>query len=182
MRAYLSAAFTFGARADNDPSRSRGERYGITQNPVGLVPAQAQYERALTRLLSESELRLVWDAPEGASPLIADVIKLALLTGARPGELRRLRWTDYQDGDLTIPEEVSKNHRALALPSGETAQGVVEALRSHTGDQEWMFASRRAATWTGGAITSTVLARSVRGFAEAAGISAFTPRDLRRRT
>jgi integrase len=181
VRAYLSAAFTHGLRADHDPARSGSARYGLQGNPVAAVPSQPQFEKAGDRWLDEAEVRHVWlGVDDVASPTVAVLVKLALVTGARPGELIRLRWSDWASPDLTIPAEVSKNHLPLVLPLPRLGVRLVERLEVDTGGQDYLFASRRGNVWTGCPITPPSLARAVSQVAAELGMDSFTPRDLRR--
>ncbi len=48
VRAHLSAAYKWGAKADHDPRSvaAKGKRYGLQANPVALVPIVAEWEPA----------------------------------------------------------------------------------------------------------------------------------------
>jgi integrase len=56
-----------------------------------------------TRILSPEEQRRLLDAYV-RMPKLQALLKLALITGARIGELLELRWEDCQDGYLTFWE------------------------------------------------------------------------------
>jgi integrase len=59
-------------------------------------------KRARERILSDDELRAVWNAAEGT---FGNLVKLALLTASRKDKLATLRWTDIVDGVWTVATE-----------------------------------------------------------------------------
>jgi integrase len=69
---------------------------------------------ARDRVLSDEELRTVWDAAEATTPvLFGNVVKMLILTGQRRGEVAKMRWEwiDTVARTITIPREVAKNGR-----------------------------------------------------------------------
>jgi integrase len=74
-------------------------------------------------------------------PKLQALLKLALITGARIGELLALRWEDCQDGYLTFWE--TKNGRARRLPISPAIGAVLAAQpRVHP----WVFTKSKAQT------------------------------------
>jgi integrase len=71
-------------------------------------------ENRRTRILSADEQRRLLDACE-RTPKLQALLKLALMTGARIGELLTLRWEDCEDGYLTFWE--TKNGKVRRIPS-----------------------------------------------------------------
>ena len=75
-----------------------------------------------TRILSEDEQ----DRILAASPRkLGRLVTLALMTGARIGELLELRWEDVADGYLTFME--TKNGKARRIPISASMQAVFDA-------------------------------------------------------
>lgn len=73
--------------------------------------------RKLTRLLTDDELRAIWAATEEPTNFNR-IIRVALLSGQRRGELAQFK-PEWLDGDLcTTPSDVSKNHIAHTWPIG----------------------------------------------------------------
>lgn len=99
----------------------------IEANPAARIPKPGA-ERSRERVLSDDEIRLVWDACEAEATALCALMRLRLLTAQRGGELAHVRWTDI-DGDwLTLPSTVTKNklaHRVFLTPA---AQRVLESL------------------------------------------------------
>ena len=69
-RSYLRAAFQFGSGQDFDPATLArdGVVFKLASNPVTLIPRKAEFDRARDRVLTDEELRHLWQALEGARP------------------------------------------------------------------------------------------------------------------
>ncbi len=89
-----------------------------------------------TRILTEDEqARLLAACPRK----LGRMVTLALLTGARIGELLALRWEDITDEDLTFME--TKNGRMRRLPMAPALKAVLDAI-THT-SSPWVFTNAR---------------------------------------
>ena len=85
-------------------------------------------ERRRTRVLGDREIASVWAAASagGAQPYGA-LIKLALLTSARRGELASLRWDEIDgDGTWTLPAGRSKTKTEITRPLSRAARQIVD--------------------------------------------------------
>ncbi len=80
-------------------------------------------ENRRTRILDESEQARLLAACRGK---LRALVQLALITGARVGELLALEWAHTDDGFLTFLE--TKNGRARRIPISPTIQGVLGTL------------------------------------------------------
>jgi len=68
------------------------------------------------RVLTDRELVAVWRAAEARTDDYGIIVRLLILTGQRRKEIASLH-SAYIEGDLvTLPEELSKNHRAHTYP------------------------------------------------------------------
>ena len=84
-------------------------------------------DNARTRILTDDEQGRLLAA---ARPKLRAIILLALITGARIGELLTLRWEDVEDDALTFME--TKNGRARRLPLSPAIAALLKALpRQH---------------------------------------------------
>ena len=88
-------------------------------NPAGRIKKHPEPGR--DRVLSEDEIRAIWNALNTEDPLHEAIFKLRFLTAARGCEIRTMRWEDvsFQSGWWTIPRERAKNgvaHRVPLLP------------------------------------------------------------------
>ena len=99
----------------------------LEHNPcLQVKPPGKEHQR--DRVLSDDEIRLVWNAAEQLDPLIAAQLKLRLLTAQRGGEVRTMRWEDVDvaSGWWTIPGQIAKNglaHRVPLSPQPRTSYG-----------------------------------------------------------
>src|SRR5262245_52411982 len=90
-----------------------------------------------TRILSPDEQRRLLDACV-RMPKLQALLKLALISGARIGELLALRWEDCQDGYLTFWR--TKNGKVRRIPITDTIAALLAARpRIHP----WVFTNAR---------------------------------------
>jgi integrase len=73
----------------------------VTANPCQLVERNETKSRE--RVLSDSEIPKFWKAFDGAGLVASTALKLTLLTGQRPGEVRHMRREHVEDGWWTLP-------------------------------------------------------------------------------
>ena len=72
---------------------------------------------------------------EGESPVCVAAVRLLLLTGCRPGEIRRLRWCEVKDDRLArIDAKTGPRHVLLGEAARELLRGFAE-----TACREWVF-------------------------------------------
>jgi integrase len=147
------------------------------------------------RVLTDAEIRLFWPKVLHApvSRRVGLALRLALLTGARAGEIAGMRRTELAHlekpaaAEWVIPAERSKNGRAHVIPLGSLAvDTILAATELITDDDEFVFPSPSAE----GPITGHALAVAMKRFAsklvgDAAAVKSWkaeppTPHDLRR--
>ncbi len=92
VRSFLRAAFSLGAE--------HAETFCIEQNPVAAIKRVRGANQKGDRVLSADELRAFWQELEGASPMLRDSLRLAIvLGGQRFAQLLRIRprmWTSMR--------------------------------------------------------------------------------------
>lgn len=81
-------------------------------------------QRKRSRVLTDAEIRAVWNAAEGQ---FGGIVKLALLTGSRREKIAQMKWEDVADGVWTIRAEAREKGNAGALKLPRTALDVIEA-------------------------------------------------------
>ncbi|MEJ7925784.1 site-specific integrase [Sphingobium sp. AN641] len=128
-------------------------------------------DRKGTRVLSDDELKAVWNATNSGSRLI---VRLLILWGTRNGETCVLRRDWLSDGVLTIPGANTKNGRDHGIPVLPLAASVL-AERLHDGD--FYFPGRHTNKkalnpWSLHAILDAIQRET--------GTSGWTLRDIRR--
>jgi integrase len=84
-------------------------------------------ERARDRVLSDDELRKVWnasppDTTEGA------FIRTLILTAARRNEAARMTWAELEGNDWTLPAARNKTKRELVRPLSGAVLDIVKGL------------------------------------------------------
>ncbi|AWN39649.1 tyrosine-type recombinase/integrase [Methylobacterium durans] len=129
LRPLLSKIFKFAIDRDM-----------IDASPALALPKAAE-DVARDRVLTDAEIRLLWDATAGDapfSPTVALALRLILVTGARPGEVAGM-----QEGELTdlhdqakavwrIPASRMKGKRPHVVPLTPIAIEIINDARSIT--------------------------------------------------
>jgi integrase len=90
-------------------------------------------EIARSRVLSDGELRTIWNAlPEQGD--YRDLIRLLILTGQRLREIANLHWSeiDFDKAIITLPPGRTKNHREHVIPLSAPA---LEILKGRARDE-----------------------------------------------
>jgi len=128
LRALVSKIFNFAI-----------ERELVEHSPVVGVPKPAK-ESSRERVLTEDEIRRVWEACATQNPYVCGWFRLRLVTGQRGGELLRMRWRDIDDasGFWTIPGEWVKNKTGHRVYLNETARMILDSIPRQPGDS-WVF-------------------------------------------
>ncbi len=128
LRSLLSKIFNFAV-----------EREAIQHNPVIGVPKPSK-ESSRERVLTEDEIRRIWNACETQNPYLCGWFRLRLATGQRGGELLQMRWRDIDDasGFWTIPAEWVKNNSGHRVHLNNTARRILGDLPRQK-DSLWVF-------------------------------------------
>ena len=127
---------------------TQGERWGMRDrrsNPCYLIEKYPEAKRV--RSLTDQEARALGKllAKKAAShPSAVAMLKLILLTGARPGELRALEWAwvDLKAGVITVPQEHHKTGRKTGedrfIGLGPAAIALLK-VRKKGATSKWVF-------------------------------------------
>lgn len=147
---------------------------------------------ARDRVLTDNELRLVWQATGRMGVPFGPLLQLLLLTGQRREEVAGMRWAEVDDIDgpaplWVIPAARAKNGKPHAVPLSSEAAAILQALPRVT-DPDSGAASECVFTTTGKTPVSgysKAKARLDREIAELAGsdadpVPAWRLHDLRR--
>lgn len=103
------------------------ERDYLSFSPCIGLPRQKEI-RPRTRVLSDEEIRALWEETKNASSMTALILRLTLLLGQRPGEVAGMRQSEIKDNVWTIPASRTKNKRAQVVPLPNFA---IELLEKH---------------------------------------------------
>jgi integrase len=122
LGAFMSWAVREGLRDDNPAS--------LTNKAIENGPR--------SRLLSDSELALIWQALRDDD--YGTVVRLLILTGLRRGEIGELRWSevDLEAGLIRLPPGRVKNGREHLVPLAPPARALLEA-QPRRGDHDRVF-------------------------------------------
>jgi integrase len=104
----------------------------VDHNPCLKIEAPAR-ENQRQRVLSENELRTIWQAFDELGPTMSAMFKLRLLTAQRGGEVASMRWRDVDLGSgssWTIPPQSSKNGLAHHVPLSAPALEILLTLKA----------------------------------------------------
>ncbi|PML28904.1 integrase [Vibrio breoganii] len=152
VRSYLMAAFNYGLAHDNDPANYIGEaKFGLSINPITMIPKQKSGERVGDNYLSLSEVKILIedlqsnfeDFKMGLS--IRNLLQLCFHTGGqRPYELISSKWSevDWDKRTLNIVPDLSKNKRHHLIPLTRSALTILESQKMLSQDSEFIFPHR----------------------------------------
>jgi integrase len=143
-------------------------RRRIGSNPLeGLSVPNKEQSRA--RVLTDAELRAIWDACDGTHGVI---VKLLILTGQRRGELSALRWewVDEEARTISFPASITKNARSHTIPCGQLTYNILDSIGS---EGLFFIARHRDTPFNGWSKSKAVLDRL-------SGVTGWTLHDLRR--
>jgi len=85
-------------------------------------------EGSRSRVLSDAELKAVWDALDDTDH--GAIVKLLLLTGQRAAEIGSLRWDEVKDDRIELPGERTKNKRPHTVPLSDPARAILNRFRT----------------------------------------------------
>ena len=90
-------------KQDNNPRRYSSEeiKFNLKYNPVSFVPKQADFERVGEHVISEKEIKMIWEKLPEESQTGSWAVKLVFTTGQRLGEIIRVRWEHNQSHNQT---------------------------------------------------------------------------------
>jgi integrase len=110
------------------------ERGRIPSSPIAGVKPPTK-ERPRDRVLSDDELRWLWQACDVIEWPFGPLVKLLLLTAQRRDEVAGMEWreVDLKRCAWTMPAEKSKNNRAHEIQLSEAALQILK-LAPRTGD------------------------------------------------
>lgn len=105
------------------------ERDLIAVSPIYGLTAPPRPE-ARDRVLSDDELRLVWNASGELGFPFGPIIRLLILTGQRRAEVAGMMWSelDLEDRTWRIPKERSKNGKAHEVDLSDQAVAILKEV------------------------------------------------------
>lgn len=130
LRALVSRIYTVGAEQRLVPA---------TANPVIGVKKPIK-EKTRDRVLTDDEIRRLWEACATQNPYVCAWFRLRLVTAQRGGELMQMRWQDVDPKShfWTIPGEFVKNAHGHRVYLNATARKLLKAVPRED-DALWAF-------------------------------------------
>jgi integrase len=119
----LSCAKTFFTWAQK-------RRY-LSDNPtIGFTPHAVT---SRSRVLTDQELKAVWNAAEQNDVHFGVIVRLLILTGMRRGECAALHASWIQGSKITLPKEATKNGREHVFPISARAVSMLAGQSTQDG-------------------------------------------------
>ena len=150
----------------------------IKMNPCQKVERNETNERG--RVVSDSEIPKFWEAFDSAGLVQSTALKMILLTGQRPGEVRHMRREHIVDGGWwQMPGSPDPKLGWPGTKNGESHRvwlsAPVRALLTEMDGKGFVFAGPR-----GRELDNSKLPKAMRDISRKLGVEAATPHDLRR--
>ena len=100
----------------------------IAGNPIADIKCTARIQERRPRVLSAKEEQNLFAVLTGRREKLRPLVRLALLTGLRRGELFNIEWRDCKNKLLTVRREIAKSRKERTVPLNKTAIDVLIAL------------------------------------------------------
>jgi len=150
---------------------------------TGVKPPAKENKRE--RVLSDSEIRLFWQACDDAGQPFGPLGKLLLLTGQRRGEVGEMTEAEISGDTWHLSSQRTKNGRAHVVPLSEAAQAVLKGVERVRGTEGYLFTTTGKTPVSGFSKAHSIIAAKMAKLAsqeagEPVEIAQFTWHDLRR--
>ena len=140
---------------------------------VGKMARVKREDRRRDRILTDDELRAIWQA-SGKAGVFGALVRLLLLTAQRRDKVATMKWSDISpDGTWTIATERGEKGNAGSLKLPQVALDIIAGQPRLTG-VPYVFPAPR------GKRPLNVFARHKAQLDKASGVSGYTLHDLRR--
>jgi integrase len=150
--------------------------FGVTSSPVERLKPKALIGKreARDRVLTDDELRAVWNAAGEMAYPYGPIFRLLILSGQREREISDMSWleVDFDKRLLAIPAARMKGGRAHEVPLTLMAIELLESLPRWTGD--FVFST------TGGQKPINGFSKSKARIDKLSGVSGWVIHDIRR--
>ncbi|WP_323845377.1 tyrosine-type recombinase/integrase [Microbulbifer magnicolonia] len=138
VKRVASQVFRFAVatgKADRDPT---------TDLTGALTPTKKKHLAAITEPTEVGCLMVAIDGYQG-TPVVRTALKLSPLLFCRPGELRKLEWSEinWEDCQIELPGEKMKMGEPHIIPLAEQALELLRELEPLTGCGIYVFPSAR---------------------------------------
>jgi integrase len=106
-------------------------------NPI-VKGMDRQEAGARDRVLSDDEIRALWNATADQNDPFNRLVRFALLTATRRDEAGTMRWQEVREGVWSIPASRYKTNVEMVVPLSDAAQAVLFSAPK-IGGNDWAF-------------------------------------------
>ena len=157
------------------------EKEYLDSNPIYKLRKKGQ-ESSRDRILTDQEIRSVWQAIEQQSEPIRSIFKILLLCGQRSGETKAMQWDHIQDGSWSIPAHLTKKSTNKAkdhqVPLWNFASEIINSQKTKSTNKTYVFASDSNRAQDDAPVKW--LHKAIERIRQESGVEDFTIHDLRR--
>ena len=150
-------------------------------SPCSGVRAPAE-EKTRDRVLSETELKLIWRASPQLGHPFGAIVQLLVLTGQRLNEITKMRWSEIELNRAVVcfPADRVKNATFHEIPLSRAALGVLGSVPRIETAARFVFTSANGKPPSGFSRAKENLDRAITALNAGAPIPHWTFHDLRR--
>jgi integrase len=147
----------------------------LEDNPVAKMEKPFKQEKSRERFLTDEEIARFWRGLDsmGTAPVIKDVLRLLLLTGARRGEVVGMAWSEIKDDAWHLPAARTKSKKPRTIPLCPPA---LDIIRRQPHKDDFVFSNPR----NGSKLDDRSIGRALRRNLDTLGIEDLRLHDLRR--
>ena len=144
----------------------------LESNPTSGTTVRPEESRE--RVLSDDELKAIWNATAGDDDYSA-IMRLLMLSGQRREEIGGLRWSEVLEDRIALPGARTKNGHAHSVPLTTAMRSI---LAARVRDGEFVFGARNGQPFSGWGSSKAVLDQRIS--ATGVKLEHWTQHDLRR--
>lgn len=159
--------------------------FAIERDVIELSPVygmkKSVSEKSRTRILTNDEIIHLWDLL-GDSPAEM-ILKMILVTGQRPGEVRQMEWKEIEGNQWTMPSDKTKNGQIHVVPLTPLAMKLIGRMKEKSGSGSYVYPGKKRNDEIVGnrCLTDTTAIHAMGRAAKQLGwTEAARPHDLRR--
>jgi integrase len=131
------------------------------------------------RVLSDSEVAIVWNAAGELGWPFRDVIRLLLLTGARREEIGALSWAEVREDQIELAGPRTKNGEGHVIPLSPAAREIIDGMPRISGSP-FVFTTTGTTSISGWSRAKQLLDREAARLNNGAPLPPWRLHDLRR--
>lgn len=121
-------------------SENESRYFKASDSPLRDVKAPAPSIKR-QRLLTDDELRLIWNSSGGLGWPFCEIVRLLMLTGQRLREVAEARWPEFDlsKGEWLIPGERTKNKLPIVVHLSKPALAILSAMPRISNKKQFLF-------------------------------------------